>query len=188
MSRSKASVGGVHHITMVSLRGDGRLSRSYLAVRHLLRQLEIKREKGLRSQIIPTWFSSFVDDISERFEPFSGVARVGYECAFSDGVWEISIFLGETEMIGGADDGRLMPVNFRFDLTSITRHFDQIESLHWNAFPNSPVEEAQDKDLSFLTINGTVQSDTVMLQIHSTPPSPVGPAIRMHADGRMELT
>lgn len=171
-----------------SLTGDERLSRSYLAVRHLLRQLEIKREKGLKSRIIPGWLDQFIDEISDRFEPFSGVARVGYECAFSEDLWELSIFLGETELIGGAEDGRMLPVNFRFDLTTITNQFDEIESIHWNAFPNNPDEMAGATDLSFLTVNGTIENDKVLLQLHSTPPDQVGPAIRQHLDGRLELT
>lgn len=164
------------------------MSRSYLAVRHLLRQLELKREKGMSSRIIPTWLPSFVDEISERFEPFSGVARVGYECAFSEGVWELSIFLGETELIGGAEDGRMLPVNFRFDLSSMTAQFDQIDSIHWNAFPNSPVGEDVTGELSFLTITGMIADEKVLLQLHSTPPNQIGPGIRQHLDGRLELT
>ena len=168
--------------------GDERLSRSYLAVRHLLRQLELKREKGFSSRVIPNWLEGFIDEISERFEPFSGVARVGYECAFSEDVWELSVFLGETELIGGAEDGRMLPVNFRFDLTSITNQFELIESIHWNAFPNSPVHVEVANDLSFLTVNGLIDNEKVLLQIHSTPPNQIGPAIRQHTDGRLELT
>lgn len=171
-----------------SLRGDERLSRSYLAVRHLLRQLELKRDKGIRNQILPSWFKNFINEISDHFEPFSGVARVGYECAYSDGSWELSIFLGETELIGGADDGRLLPINFRFDLLGLTDLFDKVDSMNWNAFPHRPVDEETVNDLSFLTISGTIQTENVQLQLHSTPPNPIGPAIRQHLDGRLELT
>lgn len=163
------------------------MSRSYLAVRHLLRQLELKREKGISRQIIPTWFPAFVETISERFEPFRGVARVGYECAYSEGSWEVALFLGEHELVGGAEDGRLLPVNFRFDMTGITDIFDEIHNIHWNAFPNSPVETTHSVDLSFLTIQGIIKSEQILLQIHATPPHPVGPAIREHLDGRLEL-
>ncbi|QDT35090.1 hypothetical protein [Thalassoglobus polymorphus] len=141
----------------------------------------------MSSQIIPNWFSQFIGAISERFEPFSGVARVGYECAFSEGGWEISIFLGETELVGGADDGRMLPVNFRFDLTGVVQQFDQLDGMHWNAFPNSPVETEQPSDLSFVTITGTIQGEKVLIQLHATPPNPVGPGIRQHSDGRLEL-
>lgn len=177
-----------HSLDNVSLIGDERLSRSYLAVRHLLRQIEIHREKGISRQVIPDWFSKFVDGISDQFEPFSGVARVGYECAFSDGGWEISVFLGENEIVGGADDGRMLPVNFRFDINGIARQFDQIDTIHWNAFPNSPAKSAHDVDLSFITVTGIVQGENVLLQLQATPPNAsVGPAIRQHADGTMEL-
>lgn len=168
--------------------GDKRLSRSYLAVRHLLRQLELKREKGLGSRVIPSWLSGFIDEITDRFEPFRGVARVGYECAYSEGLWELSLFLGETELIGGAHDGQLLPVNFRFDLSDLTDLFEHVESLFWNAFPARPEGIETPHDLSFLTLTGTIAGESVQLQLHSTPPRQVGPAMRQHVDGRLELT
>lgn len=172
---------------LYQLCGEKPLSRSYLVVRHLLRQLELKRENHSSTNVRPDWFEEFVDGLSQLFEPFSGVARVGFECACCEEGWEISIFLGEYEVVGGANDGRMFPVNFRFNIQHLAEQFDRVDAIHWNAFPNHPAESEQTTDLSFLTVKGDVMGETVLLQVLATPPSPIGPAIRQHLDGRMEL-
>ena len=163
------------------------MSRSYLAVRHLLRQLELKKERDSTRQIIPVWFPNFVDGLSELFEPFRGVARVGYECTRSELGWEISMFLGEHEIVGGADDGRSHGVNFRFDVKRVSDFFESVDSIYWNAFPNVSADGELAEEVSFLTVAGTVESSPVQLQIHPSPPLAVGPAMRKYTDGRVEL-
>jgi len=163
------------------------LSHSHLAIRHLVKKLEMQEGRRSSKPSRPAWLSEFVDRFSQRFEPFSGVARVGYECMQSEGVWEIAIFLGELEIVGGADDGEMRPVNFRFNLKEIAGEFDEIRSLYWNAFPNSHVCFDSMADLSFLTIEGIVNSNPVRLQLHAGPPDSIGPGLREHQDGRLEL-
>ncbi|TWT58652.1 hypothetical protein KOR42_20340 [Thalassoglobus neptunius] len=176
-----------HGDSGLSLAGDPGLSRSYLAVRHLLRQLELKKNSEKRKAIIPHWFAGFVDQVSALFEPFSGVARVGYECTQAETGWEVSMFLGQNETVGGADDGQLKAVNFRFDMKGLSDCFDSVESIHWNAFPRQDLMTADSVDLSFLTVIGEVQSSVVKLQLHTSPPMAVGPAMRHYPDGRVEL-
>lgn len=136
---------------------------------------------------LPVWLRKFADNVSQRFEPFSGVARVGYECVQSEGVWELAVFLGETEIMGGAEDGELRPINFRFDLKDLAMEFQTVHSMHWNAFPNSHVCFELMADLSFLSIEGMVEGQLVRLQLHAGPPDSVGPGIREYQDGRLEL-
>ncbi len=136
---------------------------------------------------LPEWLLQFVDNLSDRFEPFSGVARVGYECQNSETGWEIALFLGEHEVVGGPEDGQMKPVNFRFDITSIHQSFDQVDGIYWNAFPNSHVCYESMADLSFLTIQGQVSGNVVRVQLHAGPPDSIGPALRQYPDGRLEL-
>ena len=129
----------------------------------------------------------FGHELAELFEPFQGVARVGYEACQSDDAWEIAMFLGEKELVGGAADGRMVPVNFRFDIKGISNCFTQVTGVFWNAFPNSHVCFDGAADLSFLTVDGLVNGNAIRLQLHATPPDCVGPAMREHIDGRLEL-
>jgi len=166
---------------------ERQLSHSHLAIRHLVRKLEKQEERRAAKPQLPAWLTQFVDRLSQRFEPFSGVARVGFECMQAEKVWELAIFLGEMEIVGGAEDGEMRPINFRFDLKSITSEFEEVQSIFWNAFPNSHVCFDSMADLSFLTIEGVVQSQTIRLQLHAGPPDSIGPGMREHSDGRLEL-
>lgn len=163
------------------------MSHSHLAIRHLIRKLEISREQGTAKPAPPPWLLEAVDRLAQSFEPFSGVARVGFECMQGETGWEVALFLGEHEQVGGADDGRLRTVNFRFDLRQLQAEFDSLSGLYWNAFPNSHVCFSESTDLSFLTVEGTIAGEQLRLQIHAGPPDGVGPAMRQHLDGRLEL-
>lgn len=163
------------------------MSHSHLAIRHLVRKLEMGEPRKPIKANLPAWLVQFVEDLAQRFEPFRGVARAGYECLTSESGWEVALFLGEQEMMGGADDGQLRPINFRFNLLNLTACFDVVDTLFWNAFPSSHVCFEDVADLSFLAIEGIVHSERVRVQIHAGPPDSVGPGLRQHADGRLEL-
>ncbi|MCA8991674.1 MAG: hypothetical protein KDA88_06830 [Planctomycetaceae bacterium] len=167
------------------------MSHSHLPIRHLIRHIEKTRMNGHSdapsSKSTPAWMQRFVDGITDLFEPFSGVARVGFECAHATEAWEISVFLGEKELVGGPTDGRMEATNFRFDLFGIRNCFTEIQSMQWNAFPNSHVCFDEAADLSFITVAGQYEGNFIRLQVHATPPDCVGPAIREYADGRVEM-
>ncbi|WP_092049688.1 hypothetical protein [Planctomicrobium piriforme] len=163
------------------------MSHSHLAIRHLVKQLELSDTRRTTRPALPVWLVQFIDDFSQRFEPFNGVARVGYECQQSEQCWEVALFLGEHEVIGGPQDGQMRPINFRFDLKEIGKSFQTLEGMNWNAFPNSHVCYESMADLSFLTIEGLVSGQKVRVQLHAGPPDSIGPAIRQYPDGRVEL-
>ena len=163
------------------------MSHSHLAVQHLIRQVQAYSSRRESQQRVPDWLLSFVRQVAERFEPFSGVARPGYECRQADDRWEVSVFLGKMELVGGARDGAAVPVNFRFDLQGLIGLFDQINALNWNAFPDCCACEEDVLDLSFISAEGLVGNEAVNVQIHAGPPETAAPAMRQHSDGSFTL-
>lgn len=159
------------------------LAHSHLVIRHLVKGLEARGRENLEIPL-PDAISAFVDQVADLFEPFSGEARVGYECAFEDDSWEISMYLGAREIVGGPLDGRQEPHNFRFNLQGLFDQFQSIQSFLWNAMPHSPLMEP---GLSFVVVEGTVAGQMVRLQLHPTAPDEAGPAMREYADGSIEL-
>lgn len=160
------------------------MSHSHLAIRHLIRELQSRNTES--KHMPPEWLLQKVHHIAEMFEPFSGVARVGFECAREDNAWELGLFLGECEIVGGPQDGQLQAINFRFDVISLQAEFDRIEAIQWNVFPNDHVFESS-TDLSFIMIVGEIAGETIRLKLHAAPPEMVDPALKQHSDGRVEV-
>ena len=159
------------------------MAHSHIVIRHLVQGLEARGRDSIEIRI-PEVIEAFVHNVAELFEPFSGTARVGYECNFADGSFEISMFVGAREIVGGALDGRQESQNFRFNLQGLFDRFDSIQSFLWNAIPHSPLN---DGGLSFIVVEGLVHGHIVRLQLHPTAPDEVGPAIREYTNGTVEL-
>lgn len=161
---------------------------SHCAVRHLVRQVELYRERGSRTRT-PQWLETFVNRAAESFEPFSGLARVGYEAVYSEEcLWEVSLYLGENESAVALDgECRAIPVNFRFKLDHLRDCFESVNRLDWNVFPGSRTLLDDANDLSFILVEGVVGGNTIKLQVHATPPDAAGPALRYHSSGDVEL-
>lgn len=157
---------------------------SHLPVRHLLRQLEDHAERRPRRKPVPSWLTAFVDAISELFEPFSDVARAGYECVRTEDRWNVNLFLGTVEIVGGPRDGQVHPVNFQFDLAGLGQHFERLDLFRWNAFPNdsSCLDSVTTLD-SFITVEGVVNGEVIRLDIQALPPETCNPALRQYEDG-----
>lgn len=159
---------------------------SHLAIRHLIRHVAERRQNGIGQPVLSPKLVALIDDVCQLFEPFTGVARAGYECMFGGDRWEISVFLGEHEAMGGALDGELSPVSFRFDVAGLTNMFDQVHSASWNAIPCGYGDESGEFE-SFLTIEGVAAGERISLQVHALAPREIGPGMRVYQDGRMEL-
>ena len=159
------------------------MTHSHLPIRHLLRQVEKHAGRRQAALKIPEWLSTFVQQAADLFEPFHGIARPGYECTHGEDRWEIGMYLGRTELVGGPLDGDQQPVNFRFDLAGLTRLFEPLDMLRWNAFPDCHVCDDEAMDLSFLVAEGQVKGELVSVQVHAGPPHAAGPALKRYSDG-----
>ena len=164
------------------------MSHSHLALQHLIHKLDspgprLKRASG------PVWLAEFVDQIAELFEPYIDMGRVGYECAPSSERWEISMFLGRTEVVGGKVDGQVRAVAFQFDVSRLETIFDRIDECRWSAFPvGAMAEEAEPSsgERSSLVVLGRYRENAVRLRVYCTPPTESTPGLRQHADGSWE--
>lgn len=159
------------------------MSHSHLAIRHLIRQVDDYAARRSGARKLPDWLTAFVQQAADLFEPFSGVARPGFECRREADRWEISVFLGKTEAVGGRDDGAQTAVNFAFDVHGLMRLFGTLHTLRWNAFPDCGGCVDEMLDLSFLLAEGAVHGEQVSLQIHAGPPDDAGPGLKQYDDG-----
>ncbi|MSR60722.1 MAG: hypothetical protein EXS05_24295 [Planctomycetaceae bacterium] len=162
------------------------MSHSHLALQHLIKKIESPEYRRTRSAG-PEWLPEFVDQVAELFEPFVDVGRVGYECAAGEDRWEISMYLGGTEMVGGKADGKTQPVAFQYNLLSLPAIFESVDAFYWNAFPAGTFPEGTDpRDRSFLSVTGRVRQSEVRLRVFCTAPDESGPGMRQYPDGTWE--
>jgi hypothetical protein len=152
------------------------LLQSHLAVRHLIRELELKGRPARRLNV-PEWLKTLLCEAADDFNPASETARAGYECRLTEQGWEASLFLGASEIVGGARDGQIQAVGFQFDVLALMRRFDRVELMEWSATAES-----------FVTLEGVACGEPLRLHIRSTPAEEAGTGMRRHQDGRVELT
>ena len=164
------------------------MNHSHLALQHLIHKLDSAEPRQKRAAG-PVWLAEFVDQIAELFEPYVDMGRVGYECTPSTQRWEISMYLGCTEVVGGRVDGEVRPVAFQFDLARLETVFDELDDCRWSAFPAGTVGDDADTscgERSYLTVIGRYRENLVRLRVYCTPPADSTPGLRQHADGSWE--
>lgn len=159
------------------------MSHSHLALQHLIKQVESRGPRANRD-VRPEWMTELIESVAELFEPFTDVGRVGFDCRLADECWEIGMYLGSTEFVGGKVDGEVQHVDFEFDLLRVSRLFKHIETFRWNALPSSDLQESA--DISFIVIRAVYEGHPVHLRVFCTPPAEAGPGLRKHTDGTWE--
>jgi hypothetical protein len=154
-------------------------------VKHLLKQLENYRSTPRNWDIRPQWLTDLIGRVSELFDPADEVARVGFECRLTEEAWEVWLFLGRSEIVGGPDDGQTRLTNFRFDLLTLMDNFTQVDLVEWNAQPQSAVPH-DGPNGSYLLVFGRIDEEPLKLMIFAVPPTGVAPGLRTHRNGMNE--
>lgn len=161
------------------------VAHSHLPIRHLLKHLETHAARPPRDRR-PAWATRLIEKLSEFFEPIEGVARVGFDCRLNEDCWELSMYLGRTEVVGGPQDGEDQPVDFSLDLRGITGVLGPCEILEWTVIHDSSMASER-MPRSLLRVETAWEGNRVRVLFASHPPQEVGPAIRRFADGTCEL-
>lgn len=120
----------------------------------------------------PEWASSLADRLAEYFSTFDVLSPLGCHICEVGEVWEITLFASRTEILGGAQDGRLRPSRFHLNLSGLLQMFDAIESAYWQA-----LKVGDDDELGpHIGVEGIYQGHRVWLRIPSQAPKqfPVG--------------
>lgn len=173
------------------------MPHAHLTVNHLLKHLETHRGQRIARDRRPTWLTEVIDAAADLFDPASGLGRVGFECQPTEAGWVAILYLGSEEFVGGPDDGRHQPADFRFDVLSVTKLFEQVHEIAFDAFPsvtnaedtlgaeNAPPPTAAGVRL---TVRGLVAQSPLTLHVHAMPPESARPGFRRFPNGRREVS
>lgn len=126
---------------------------------------------------IPEWISAFTDVIARTISPLEAHPPLGCHCHFAEGVWEISLFAGDTEIVGGERDGERVPSRFVVDIMPLMSQFSAVYDCTWQ-----PERFDRDDELgSHLSIIGLHAEQLVCLRILSRVPDRFPPGRRTNA-------
>lgn len=157
---------------------------SHLAVHHLIRQVEADRLRPRDRR--PGWLTEMIDELANLFEPISISGRVGYDCTWQDDHWNLQMYLGRVELVGGMRDGLQKPLNFEFDVRVLLKYFSTLERVIWTSIPDEQANESSLRTSpAGLLVSGTVADQHLILTILEQAPLETAPALQMHADGRV---
>ena len=99
------------------------------------------------------------------------------------------MYLGTTEIVGGAKDGRIDHASFRIDLTQITLLFTSMSRLEWYSVAESCELNEPESIRSIISIHGVVAlGNEVRLELLSVPPHKIKPGLHYRPDGMIYET
>jgi hypothetical protein len=116
----------------------------------------------------PSWLAQLANDVVGQMTPADVLAPVGchhYHNQAHD-QWEVTIFVANTETIGGPCDGRQSPSRFHLDVLGLLTMFEHAEQVHWQAHS---LGEEDDLGPHF-SIEGTYGGQSIWLRVLASAP------------------
>lgn len=163
------------------------MAHSHLPIQHLMKQMEHYSSEQMNLNCRPAWLNSFVDEVAEIFNPLEEVGRVGFDCQFTEEYWEVGLFLGSTEIVGGQRDGQHVAASFQFDLLQLLDRFESVNRFHFNYLEEAEAIDACDPASAYITVEGHLADlELVRLNVYATPPTEAGPGFRKSHNGTID--
>ena len=135
------------------------------------------------------WLKGFVHQAAGLFEPLTHVGRVGYDCQVDERGWTVSMYLGTTEIVGGAKDGRIDHAGFRIDLAQLHKLFSSVSRFEWYSVAESAERDDVGTIRSLISIHGsTLDAQEIRLELFAVPPQHVRPGLHCRPDGMIYET
>jgi hypothetical protein len=131
----------------------------------------------------PDWLPELANAAANHLASAEAVAPLGCHYCQAEGVWEVTLFASDTEVVGGGDDGKRQGSRFVVDVMPLLCLFTEILDCTWQ--PERFGE--QDELGSHLAIIGTYAKQLVCLRVLSRSPSHLPPGRRRYTfDGTCE--
>ena len=133
----------------------------------------------------PGWLQWFANDAARSIRDTSEHAPIGCHVHYAHECdeWEVTVFISDTEVVGGARDGTIVPCPIHLDVSHALELFDAMPNIHWQTGTIG-----QDDDLDqYVSFEGGVGGHHVWLRILAQAPRQAGPGRILHAStGKLE--
>lgn len=133
----------------------------------------------------PAWLRWFANGAAQAILDTAMHAPIGCHYHYGEklGEWEVTVFVSDTEVVGGRRDGTLVPYAIQVDLQEAIKLFDEMPRVYWLAGA-----EGKDNELDqHLSMEGSVKGHQVWLRILAQAPQQSSPGRLLHASsGKLE--
>ncbi|MEI7699146.1 MAG: hypothetical protein WCK86_05075 [Planctomycetia bacterium] len=133
----------------------------------------------------PLWLRCFVDEVLQGIHCKVSSAPVGCHFKFERDMdlWEVTLFAGRSQVLGGPHDGMTVPTGLELDISRMLLSFEGTPGLSWQSEKYSDDDELGNHVL----INGFCQGNHLHLRVLHDAPEWAGLSQRIHAStGRIE--
>jgi hypothetical protein len=127
----------------------------------------------------PVWLRWFANEAAQAILDTAVHAPIGchYHYGEERSEWEVTVFVSDTEVVGGPRDGTLVPCRIQVDLSHALGLFDEMPRVHWLA---GAVREDEDLD-QHVSLEGQVRGHHVWLRVLAQAPQQAGPGRLLYA-------
>jgi hypothetical protein len=124
---------------------------------------------------LPPWLKQFYHELTRSacFAPLGDAPMaIQMGCKKMEGFTDVLIFLTPARILGGPQDGEVLPRPFVLGITELHRIFNKVYRSGW-----FPFEESGSIDSGFLRVDGTYRGRRLMLRVFAQPPVNVEPLL-----------
>lgn len=121
----------------------------------------------------PEWITPLANALSAHLVPAALPAPLGAHVQLgapheesNEEVWEVSVFYGKTEIVGGPDDGRRTDTAFWLDLEGAFRVLNRVDRFYWQTVSLGPNDDLG----SHVAIEGDYLGHPVRLRMLAAAP------------------
>lgn len=122
----------------------------------------------------PEWLDQLAKLVCDCMDLSDEAPPIGCHYHFNGELWEVSLFILSTEVVGGAYDGVKLSALFFLDLSRLLDIFDVVESSEWQ--PHR-IDESDDLG-SHVALIGRFQGRRIWLRILADSPEQFVPGRR----------
>lgn len=133
----------------------------------------------------PAWLRWFANDAARTILDTATHAPIGCHYHHDDDgdEWEVTVFVSDTEVVGGPRDGTLVPCRIQMDVSRAVDLFDEMPKVYWQT---GAMQEDEDV-AQHISLEGSVRGHHVWLRVLAQAPEQAGPGRLLHAStGQLE--
>lgn len=140
------------------------------------RRTEVGREYfhgPMLGEDTPRWLEDFVAVITDQMTADSPMGPLKIQCGQEEGFWEVVVSPTPIELVGGAQDGKVVMPGFSLDMEGLRAAFDSVAAMGWQS-----LGLALD-DGPYVFVEGVCAGNDVYLQVMAFPPENDEPSMKL---------